>query len=75
MKDEDAKYCAGCVYASKNSGVWKSLTCDYILLTGKRRGCKAGVGCPHKTKGNRKIWLPVVVPSRDRLMNGGKENV
>ena len=38
----DARYCAKCVYHGKLSGV---IICDYISMVGKRRGCKAGVGC------------------------------
>ena len=42
---EDKKYCSGCDYFKwTRSG---SHTCDYLLMTGKRRQlvCPPGVGC------------------------------
>lgn len=41
--EEDRAYCRGCAYyGSENYG---NNLCDYIIRTGHRRGCKAGVGC------------------------------
>lgn len=39
---KDRAYCKPCVYAAAGYG---EHLCDYILRTGHRRGCKAGVGC------------------------------
>ena len=42
----DRAYCKPCdYYGSEDYG--KNL-CDYILKTGHRRGCKAGVGCTQR---------------------------
>ena len=42
----DRAYCRTCVYhGSENYG---NYLCDYLLLTGTRRGCKAGVGCERR---------------------------
>lgn len=38
----DRKYCKPCEY---HSGEYGENLCDYILHTGRRRGCKAGEGC------------------------------
>lgn len=42
----DRKYCQKCLYA--HAGKYPTHLCDYILLTGNRRGCKAGVGCTER---------------------------
>lgn len=40
---KDKAWCRKCIYhGSENYG---NYLCDYILLTGKRRGCKPGEGC------------------------------
>lgn len=39
----DFEYCKPCVY--RGSEEYGKNLCDYILLVGHRRGCKAGVGC------------------------------
>lgn len=41
----DRKYCKECRY---HSGEYGENLCDYILHTGKRRGCKAGEGCERR---------------------------
>ena len=42
----DRRYCRQCrFYSSENYG--RNL-CDYFLRTGKRRGCKWGVGCDRR---------------------------
>lgn len=43
---KERAYCRPCVYANHHDGV---NLCDYILKTGHRRGCKAGVGCERRT--------------------------
>lgn len=40
----------GCMYFSCHSK-----TCDYYLITGKRRPCAAGKDCTEYTRGRRKI--------------------
>lgn len=47
----DTKTCARCIYSSSLYGM---LACDYILATGHRRGCPAGVGCDKRQTGKRK---------------------
>lgn len=39
----DREYCMKCVYANNNS--IEVYLCNYISITGQRRGCKYGVGC------------------------------
>ena len=39
----DLEYCKPCIY--RGSVEYGNNLCDYILYTGHRRGCKAGVGC------------------------------
>ena len=45
--------CNGCNYLSRNSSGKHGTrrTCDYILITGHRRGCPAGAGCTQKRVG------------------------
>ena len=47
----DTKTCARCIYSFSLSGM---LACDYILATGHRRGCPAGVGRDKRQTGKRK---------------------
>ena len=42
LREEDKAYCAMCVYKGRCS---EDYLCDYLVVTGKRRGCKAGKGC------------------------------
>lgn len=42
----DREYCKSCVHYG--TGEYSSNLCDYILDTGHRRGCKAGVGCAER---------------------------
>lgn len=45
---KDVEYCKPCIYHNTHS--WNYL-CNYYIMTGSRRGCKAGVGCnKRKTK-------------------------
>ena len=39
----DREYCKKCVYHGSHE--YGNNLCDYILVVGHRRGCKAGVGC------------------------------
>lgn len=46
------KRCKTCKYrGSIQSG--QTLTCSYILITGKRRGCPAGKDCDKYEKGRK----------------------
>lgn len=45
------RYCRGCIYHGKVSG---DTCCDYILVTQRRRPCKAGKDCTvRRTKGEK----------------------
>lgn len=57
-----SKFCDGCDYLSRNSGGKHGVrrTCDYILITGRRRGCPAGAKCTQKRVGG------VVIPPMAR---------
>lgn len=48
-----SKFCDGCDYLSRNSSGKNGVrrTCDYILITGHRRGCPAGSRCTKKRIG------------------------
>ena len=39
---EDRAYCQKCIYHPKHT---ENYLCNYIVYTGVRRQCKAGVGC------------------------------
>lgn len=41
----DREYCRRCRY---RAGEYGDNLCDYILHTGKRRGCKPGEGCERR---------------------------
>lgn len=55
-----SKFCDGCDYLSRNSSGKHGIrrTCDYILVTGKRRGCPAGAECTRRSVGGMGI-LPM----------------
>ena len=36
------EYCMGCIYSTYESKNSTSYSCDYLCMTGKRRGCKVG---------------------------------
>ena len=58
-KDSGKKLCSSCHYRGE---VWPhDMCCDYMLMTGKRRGCHAGNGCTKYKKSN-------MSPERFRLM-------
>lgn len=42
LREEDKAYCAECIYKGRCT---ENYLCDYFIITGKRRGCKAGQGC------------------------------
>ena len=44
-------HCRFCIYASVLSN--NSVICQYLLVTGNRRGCEAGEGCERYIKGVR----------------------
>lgn len=44
----DQRYCARCIFAAAPTMLENDYLCQYILLTGKRRGCKPGRGCPKR---------------------------
>lgn len=46
-----SKKCRGCIYGSTISG--DLVVCNYILVTGQRRGCEAGQNCERYIKGAR----------------------
>lgn len=57
------EYCKGCMYSSKFSSLTMpvELGCDYMFVTGERRGCPAGTGCNKKTVGvNRQRPLTIL---------------
>lgn len=50
-----SKFCDGCDYLSRNSSGKNGVrrTCDYILITGSRRGCPAGARCTRRSVGGK----------------------
>lgn len=59
MSERDNK-CRSCIYSSTVSET-EPVTCDYILVTGNRRGCPPGKDCERYIKGKR-------APSIDRQL-------
>lgn len=51
--------CKGCIYSTYTS-MW-GVTCNYILVTGTRRGCPAGKQCTRREYGERSISLDVLL--------------
>lgn len=51
MKKTSTNICRSCIYSSTLSAT-ATVSCDYLLLTGKRRGCKIGE-CDKYKKGKR----------------------
>lgn len=47
--------CRSCMYASTLSNL--SVVCNYLLVTGNRRGCPAGEACERYIKGNHAITI------------------
>ena len=50
-------YCRPCIYARWNSHGQGNLFCDYIGVTGHRRGCVPGDGCDKRVLGRRKATI------------------
>lgn len=48
----DNKNCQNCIYFQGTSDC--VCTCDYILITGRKRPCDPGEGCTVKVKRRRK---------------------
>lgn len=44
-KQKDVEFCEKCVYAASPWQIRFDYLCDYMEKTGRRRGCKPGVGC------------------------------
>lgn len=58
-----SKACDGCCYSGRINGSVRRgglRTCDYILITGRRRGCPAGARCTRRSVGG------VVIPQMAR---------
>ena len=47
------KTCNGCAYSSKYCVGGYIYVCNFLLVTGKRRGCPAGNGCQQRIEGER----------------------
>ena len=62
--------CKSCRY---RSGTPRDNGCDYLLLTGKARGCPAGEGCRRYEAGPRLAWReqepPAKISPEDRLLD------
>lgn len=52
MKKTSMRLCKSCIY-SRTTSATKNMSCDYLLITGNRRGCKVGE-CDKYEKGKRK---------------------
>ena len=52
MKKTTDKLCRSCIYSCASSAS-ATVSCNYLLITGKRRGCKIGE-CDKYEKGKRK---------------------
>lgn len=44
------EFCRPCAYRGQATG---GLCCDYLLITGNRRGCPPGTGCTQRVKGKQ----------------------
>ena len=51
--DEDYQ-CNSCIYRCLASVGYGNATCDYMLITGKRRGCPGGNNCTKYEEGIKK---------------------
>ncbi len=45
LSEADKRYCRKCVYAGAFTA---NYLCNFMVMTGERRGCKAGVGCERR---------------------------
>ena len=46
--------CNTCIYRCWSDMATGNSTCDYMLITGERRGCKGGNDCTKYEKGDKK---------------------
>lgn len=51
MDGNDLCYCRGCSHLTEMDCGMSH--CNYLIDTGRRRGCDAGVDCPHHTRFNK----------------------
>lgn len=56
--------CRSCMYASTLGNM--SVVCNYLLVTGNRRGCPAGKGCERYIKGKHAIAIDNSVAPRKK---------
>lgn len=54
ISKEDKRFCRPCVYCGKRGYAYHNL-CDYILLTGRPRGCPPGVGCTERKRAEKSV--------------------
>ena len=45
LKESDVRYCVKCKWHGNMS---EGYLCNFMLMTGERRGCPAGVGCERR---------------------------
>lgn len=64
LNKDDKLYCSKCVYQGCYT---EDYLCNYILITGEHRGCKAGVGC------NKRILTNHLAPRNRKFSNQLKE--
>lgn len=60
LTEADKLFCKPCIYRSRYTGAHDNL-CDFILRTGKPRGCPPGVGCRKRIIKVRKKKCPETV--------------
>ena len=67
----DKKYCKNCVYYTNIFGA--DYCCSYMLDTGKRRPCPAGVGCTEKlVRKKKKVNIAVSKKRLKKSETGGE---
>lgn len=50
MVKTSREYCRSCIYSTFESKASTSYSCDYLCMTGNRRGCKVGECDKHKPR-------------------------
>lgn len=63
MNKKGDSRCMLCYYHGYNA--FLGITCDYILVTGKMRGCEPGKGCKRFKKGQRPRQDQIILGSAD----------
>lgn len=63
MKKTTIAYCKGCVYNMTISST--VIACDYMHMTGQRRGCPVGYCDKKEPKTTRKSWTTPAVKRRE----------